>query len=246
MGAQSSKAARRFPTRPSSLPTASVRPGAGSLPTPTPAHNVFPDSVSSAEAAEIAETQDIARKWNQGKVGHVEDLNMNDTRHAEATPSSSSSTSLPLSPAEDSMEKEWKKEREQHARLLEHYQQMQFETQRQVGPEDHHQAGYRKDNPLLTILSKRSRTQANESLSQASYTNLPTADQKLPIQSLARLYDLRKTRNLSSDELASMFSLGEKDVNILLRYWNAPEIVLREGGGSLEGKGVWVDDARKR
>ncbi|KND02735.1 uncharacterized protein SPPG_01817 [Spizellomyces punctatus DAOM BR117] len=191
MGAQSSKAARRFPPR----PTSGASP---STPTPTPT------ATPSAAPPHM-------------NLGPHQPLHAN-----QATTASTETKEDP---------------REEHKRLLEHYQQMAFDVHSIPKRE------YRKDNELLNILAKRDQNTVQDQRPPSAQT-LPGTLRRLPTRDIADLFALRRMAGPAAwppSKLAEKYGLDEKIVDILLRYYNTHETV-GMAGGSERMDGIWVED----
>ncbi|TPX69477.1 hypothetical protein SpCBS45565_g02437 [Spizellomyces sp. 'palustris'] len=191
MGAQSSKAARRFPPRP---------PSGASPSTPAPTPTATPSAAQP----------------------HMQ-LGPHQPTHA------SPPTAASIETKEDP--------REEHKRLLEHYQQMAFDVHSIPKRE------YRKDNELLTILAKRDQNTAQDQRSPSARP-LPGTSRRLPTRDIADLFALRRMAGPAAwppAKLAEKYGLDERTVDVLLRHYNTHETV-GMAGGSERMDGIWVED----
>ena len=108
-----------------------------------------------------------------------------------------------------------------------------------------------QDNELLGILSQREKrhidpSNFNQFPTRTTQPALPssTISQRVPIEAIEALLGLRRSRpsDWPTEKLAKQFNLDVALVEVILKYWNTPELVAPMGEGSNIMMGVWTED----
>ncbi|KAJ3053312.1 hypothetical protein HK097_004552 [Rhizophlyctis rosea] len=112
-------------------------------------------------------------------------------------------------------------------------------------------ASFKKDNELVSILSQREKRQLDPSTfhqipTQSTQPALPssTTSRRIPIENIEALLGLRRSRpsDWPTEKLAKHFELDPLLVEVILKYWNTPELVAPTGAGANIMRGVWAED----
>ncbi|KAI9099298.1 hypothetical protein DFS34DRAFT_685066 [Phlyctochytrium arcticum] len=138
----------------------------------------------------------------------------------------------------------------EHKKLLEHYNQMNMNINSMPRKE------FRKDNEMLNVLARRSQNAAaadaamrpqartTSSSSPSNVSNPPPT-----FQDVAALLSYTRHNGgpkiWTPESLAKKFGMKEKDVEVLVKYYNTYEVVGLEGGANGRMEGGWVEDTKE-